>query len=258
MLLPLHLNNLLAPNTGALVGATSLTFDATGTLTGTGDLSGSTSLTFTASGTLTNGTSGALTGSTSLSFSTSGTLTGTGDLIGSTSLSFDLSSSVLGGTFPITGSTSLTLSAFGTIQDQNNPIVTRQRGSFGGLAGVKLRTRRFERPDIEEEIEEIVEQVIDEIEQVEEQTEEIQVSGQDVARIARQRAVVRNNLIQQVRATEMLSERVAVLQVEKRINRLVADRREFFNEQQLAKAREAEDLQTILMILANMDEILYL
>jgi hypothetical protein len=72
----------------ALSGASTLTFSPTATLAGMGSLSGSTTLTFTPTGTLGSVGGGAMSGATTLTFAASGTLTGKGALSGSTSITF--------------------------------------------------------------------------------------------------------------------------------------------------------------------------
>jgi len=119
---------------GAISGATTITFSATGVLTGTGALSGAATLTFSPSGTIqgfapiTGATTltfspsatltgaGALVGATMLTFSPSATLTGAGALVGSTTLTF-APSATLTGTGALTGTATITFSPSGTLTD---------------------------------------------------------------------------------------------------------------------------------------------
>lgn len=68
---------LVVASAGALVGASSITFGSTATLTGNGALSGSSSLTFSPTSTLTG--NGALSGSSSLTFTSAENLTSSSD-----------------------------------------------------------------------------------------------------------------------------------------------------------------------------------
>lgn len=105
------LANVLAA--GNLVGATSISFTPSGTLTGTGALSGATSLSFMPTATLVG--SGALQGATSLAFTPTGALMGAGALSGATSLSFTLSGTLTAPAGAMTGSSSFGFTPVGTL-----------------------------------------------------------------------------------------------------------------------------------------------
>ena len=182
MLLPLQLNNLLEPADGALSGSSSLTFTASGTLTGDGALSGSSSLTFTGSGTLTG--TGDLSGSSSLTFTGTGTLTGTGDLSGTAPVTFTATGTLtnasdgaisgsssltftgtgtLTGTGALSGASDLTFTATGTLTDASTAAASG--GHFiPGLAGIRAGRKRIPQAAVEAveaEIDEAIAEVLE-------------------------------------------------------------------------------------------------
>lgn len=99
---------------GALSGATTLTFSPTATIIGTAPISGASTLTFSATGTLAG--AGALSGASTIAFSPTGTLTGAGALSGSTTISFT-PTSVLTGSGALSGSATITFDVAGTLEE---------------------------------------------------------------------------------------------------------------------------------------------
>lgn len=99
---------------GALSGATTLTFSPTGTIIGTAPISGASTLTFSATGTLAG--AGALSGASTIAFSPTGTLTGAGALSGSTTITFT-PTSVLTGSGALSGSATITFDVAGTLEE---------------------------------------------------------------------------------------------------------------------------------------------
>lgn len=215
--------------TGALRAASSMDFTSTSALTATGALRSATSIDFEQVAILSDANSADLAASTDIAFTASGTLTATGALRGESIISF-LSTASLG--------------------DGLEERVSRGGGGFGplpfpkpSLARISRRPQPFEDEEVEEELEALVEDVIEEVEEIEAVNPDITVPGQDIAAKARRR--VRVELVEQLRRTERLSERVAMKQLENRINELVSRRRLFFEAQN-------KDLTAILLLL---DEI---
>lgn len=96
----------------AMAGSTSLTFAASGALTGTGALSGATSLILTPAGTVIG--RGSVTGSSSVTLSPAGTLSGRGILTGSSALVLSPSGTITG-KGALTGASSLAFAPVGAL-----------------------------------------------------------------------------------------------------------------------------------------------
>lgn len=103
-----------AAASGAITGASTLTFSPTGVLTGSGALTGASTLTFSPTSTIQG--FAPITGASTLTFAPAGVLTGSGALVGGTTLTFS-PTAALTGDGSLTGSATITFSPSGTIED---------------------------------------------------------------------------------------------------------------------------------------------
>lgn len=120
---------------GAMVGSSTLTFAASGSLTGSGALSGPSTLTFTPSGSL--GGSGALAGPSTLTFTPSGTLAGAGAMTAASTLTFT-GAGTLAGAGALAGGSTLTFTVSGTLNAPSGAMVGNATLTFtptGTVAG---------------------------------------------------------------------------------------------------------------------------